>query len=737
MTRETPSPATDLQVYAELSHLRAEVARLQRDSDMLRVVLASRSWRITRPLRFLGRVVRRGGLDASEREVLARVWRRLRMRFTGVDIVPLPPPVGQARAAQDMLALPDLARHRILPAPPLDKPDVYVWAVIDWHFRIQRPQHLARALADAGHRVFYISNNFVDSTEPGFSVDPLDEKRRLFQVHLHLVGAPAIYSHPPTDAQRAQLALGLQELMRWQGGHPAVSIVQHPYWTLLAGRAPVTQVVYDCMDHHAGFADNTSGVLAEERHLIATTDLVVVTSQWLEQEIGRQGRPVALIRNATEFAHFNQRPARVFADPRGRRVIGYYGAIAHWFDTDLVRRVALAFPEDLVLLVGSDTAGAGAALADVPNVEFAGEVKYSELPYWLYGFDVCLLPFKVEPLTLATNPVKVYEYLSAGKPVVSVDLPEMAQFGGCVRVAATPGDFVAEIAHALGRPTTPEETARRESFAARQTWSHRAEELDDALGAMALAKVSVIVVTYNNLEYTKACLDSLERFSDWSNLEIIVVDNASADGSPDHLREWAAAGPMRRVILNDDNRGFSAANNQGLSAATGEYLILLNNDTFVTRGWVRGLLNHLRRDPTIALVGPVTNNIGNEARIDAAYADMHAMAEFASGYTARHAGQSFDIRTLAFFCVAMPRATYERIGPLDEAFGLGFFEDDDYCRRIDEAGMRCVCAEDVFIHHHLSASFDKLKQERRQELFERNKAIYEAKWGPWLPHTYR
>ena len=95
------------------------------------------------------------------------------------------------------------------------------------------------------------------------------------------------------------------------------------------------------------------------------------------------------------------------------------------------------------------------------------------------------------------------------------------------------------------------------------------------------------------------------------------------------------------------------------------------------------------------------------------------------------------IRTVAFFCVAMPRSTYETVGPLDPAFGVGFFEDDDYCRRVEAAGLGVACAEDVFVHHHLSASFDKLKAEKRQELFLRNKAIYEAKWGTWQPHRYR
>lgn len=724
----------------EQQRLQAEIARLQLESELLRRVLSSRSWRWTRPLRFFARLTRHG-LDAEDGYRL-RMWLRRFLRGVpgaGARVAagPLPGPVSTSRPVQDLLSSEDVAALRVLPAPKGSKPDVYLWAVIDWHFRVQRPQHLARALAENGHRVFYISNNFVDNPTPGFSIEPLDKDHRLYQVHLHLAGAPTIYAQIPTSEQSVQLARGLVLFAQWHGGNDAVSIVQHPYWTAFAGRWPATRVLYDCMDHHAGFANNTAGIVAEERRLVACSDLVVVTSQWLAQEIGRDNVPVALIRNATEFSHFNEPPPKVFADRAGRKVMGYYGAIADWFDLDLVRAVAERFPEHLVLLIGGDTAGASVSLADLDNVHCTGEVKYSELPYWLHGFDVCLLPFKVEPLTLATNPVKVYEYLSAGKPVVSVDLPEMVQFGNLVRVASTREAFGDAVADVLATPESPALVAARKAFAAQQTWAHRAEALDQALAAVRPPRVSVVVVTYNNLSYTRDCLDSLDRFSDWPELEIIVVDNASHDGTPEFLEQWAGEGASRQVILNPDNRGFAAANNQGLAQATGDYLVLLNNDTYVTRGWIRALIAHLRRDPGIGMVGPVTNNIGNEARIESAYRDMAGMAEFAADYTTRHAGRAFDIKNLAFFCVAMPRSTYQHIGPLDEAFGIGFFEDDDYCRRVQQAGLRCVCAEDVFIHHQLSASFDALKADQRQALFERNRRIYEAKWGPWQPHSYR
>jgi GT2 family glycosyltransferase/glycosyltransferase involved in cell wall biosynthesis len=621
-------------------------------------------------------------------------------------------------------------------SPRGGKPDVLVWAVIDWHFRTQRPQHIARGLAAAGHRVFYVSNNLVDAPEPGFRAEPLDDSGRLYQIFLHAEGAPAIYFGAPTPQAVAQLRHSTGELLQWGDVGGALCIVQHPFWTDVAALVPGATLVYDCMDHHAGFGDNAPDVLAAEAELARSADLVLVTSDWLDRELEALNPDRAIVRNACDFAHFNAAPATRYAPTRAGKVIGYYGAIAEWFDIELVRGVARAFPDCTILLVGNDTAGAATHLSGESNIEFTGEVPYDRLPHYLHAFDVALLPFQVIPLTLATNPVKVYEYLSAGKPVVAVDLPEMRQFGDLVRRAPGRDAFLAAVGDAL-REDDPALVQRRIAFAREQTWLHRAEELDCALAGLRRPLASVVVLAYNNLDFTRACLASVESMSCWDNLEVIVVDNASTDGTREFLQAWEAAGPGRRAILNDANLGFAAGNNVGLAAARGDYLVLLNNDTYVTPGWIGTMVRHLARHPDIGILGPVTNNIGNEARIEIHYADMAEMQRKAAEYTRRHLGNLFDIQTVAFFCVAMPRSTWERVGPLDEAFGIGFFEDDDYCRRVEAAGLRVACADDVFVHHHLSASFDALKAERKRELFERNKAIYEAKWGAWTPHAYR
>ena len=741
------------QLSASCSHYQQLASERQQEREAL---LASLSWRVTRPLRVLRRLLgqpvlemrnmlewleRRGGSSARLSRKLRSAGRfaKRTVRNGHID------PADQARlhnvlqqgrnAARETLGLAGNAGPFIADAS--GKEDIYVWSVIDWHFRMQRPQHLAAALARAGHRVFYISNNFVDSTVPGFHAEPLDNTGRLFQINLYLDTAPQIYAQLPDAAQLAQLQGSLACLLGWTGSSLCTSIVQHPYWEPLSRCVPSAKLVYDCMDHHAGFADNVDEVLTVEQRLVAESDLLVVTSGWLVDELAPKARNSVVIRNATEYTHFCIRPDSVFKDPQGRKVIGYYGAIAEWFDAELVRTLAIAHPDALVLLIGRDTAGVGEKLADLPNVHMQGEVAYEQLPYWLYGFDVCLLPFQVIPLTLATNPVKVYEYLSAGKPVVSVDLPEMQQFEGLVAVAGTSAEFVEATTRALATAEDESACDARRAFAARQTWAHRAADLEKALAEISEPVVSVIVLTYNNLELTKACLQSIEENSDYPNLDVIVVDNASSDGSQDYLSEWVGNGAGRRFIANEKNLGFSAGNNVGLAVANGEYLVILNNDTYVTRGWVRSLVNQLRRYPGAGLVGPVTNNIGNEARIEIAYSDMEQMQLQAAVYTRQHPGVSFPIRTAAFFCVMLTRKAYDVVGPMDEQFGVGFFEDDDYCMRLHAEGFDVRCCEDVFVHHHLSASFNKLKVEAKQALFDRNRALYEQKWGAWTPHAYR
>ena len=612
--------------------------------------------------------------------------------------------------------------------------DILVFPVIDWHFRFQRPQHLARQLAERGHRVFYLSTTFHSAGQPTFQVSE-SPAPNVFLVTLCIPGRhPVIYQDLMSDAQRGHLAGAIGELIAAGGLRNTVAMVDLPFWRRLVESVPGLLSVYDCMDHHGGFSTNSPEMIEEEDKLIASADLVVTSSAGLSELVGRS-RENVLIRNAGEIAYFRESPPQL-AYTSDRPVAGYLGAIAEWFDMDLVASAARRYPEWDFVLVGSTDYGDVSKVRKLANVKLIGEVPYAEAAGWVHSFDVALIPFRLTELTRCTNPVKIYEYLAAGKPVVATALPELALIGDVAHVASGHERFMDLLGVAMTESGDPALAGKRMEWALGQDWTERVDRLEEAIGE-AFPKVSVIVLTYDNLEFTRACLHSLELHTQYPDWELLLVDNASTDGTREFLAEYAERTPRARLIQNDENLGFAAGNNRGLEAAEGEYLVILNNDTYVTRGWLPDLIRHLRRDPKLGLVGPVTNNIGNEAKIAIEYADMDEMQRAALAYTSRHARQALEARVVAFFCAALPRTVHEAVGGLDERFGLGFFEDDDYCRRVEQAGFGIAIAEDVFVHHHLSASFDKVDAERRQALFEKNKRLYEEKWGAWIPHKYR
>ncbi|GGY82411.1 hypothetical protein GCM10011613_28990 [Cellvibrio zantedeschiae] len=748
--RDTHIKALDENISILSRDLQLSYEHSYRLNAHIQLMTNSHSWKITKPLRFLMRFLKHGlsvedkskillGLRAINQRLPGFVQRFNRTLFGGVIRSMMKPSVPLITSDSQALS-PHLVQVGKTPVMPVDSSgkDFIVWGVIDWHFRHQRPQQIAQALAEEGDRVFYVSSNLIEAKVPGFSIEPLDKQGRLFQINLCVKSLTVIYHHAPSADVTQQLLASIGELLLWAKTQKIINLVQHPFWYPIAQQLPNSQLVYDCMDHHEGFENTGKEVIALEHELFRAADLTVTTSGFLDDIVAKHTSRREVIRNAGEYEYFSQVPADIYRDAKGRKIIGYYGAIAEWFDIELIRLLSQRFNDCLIVLVGADTVNAKAQLKSQHNIVFIGEVPYPKLTHYLYAFDVCLLPFKVIPLILATNPVKVYEYLGAGKPVVAVDVPEIKQFGDLVRVGTSHDNFAEQVAAVLAEPVTDTAIAARKAFAEQQTWHHRARDLSRALNNLQIQpKVSVIVVTYNNLDLTKQCLMSLDKFTDYSNLEIIVVDNASSDDSPAYLSEWSKQGDNRILILNPDNKGFAAGNNQGLVVATGDYLVLLNNDTHVTPGWVTSLVKHMQRDQSIGLLGPVTGNIGNEAKIAIQYSTMEEMLIESSKFTLRHIGQLTPLRTAAFFCVMISRAAYEKVGLLDEAFGIGFFEDDDYCRRVEQAGFTIYCADDVFIHHHLSASFNKLKMEARQKLFEQNKVTYEKKWGPWVPHSYR
>ncbi|GEM_PF-2428697 len=250
-------------------------------------------------------------------------------------------------------------------------------------------------------------------------------------------------------------------------------------------------------------------------------------------------------------------------------------------------------------------------------------------------------------------------------------------------------------------PAVPQPSPAAQGPAAE--WTVRAQHLPDAapfLGA------SIIIPIFNALEYAQACIESVYQAHVNIPFEVIAVDNGS---QPDVLA-WLQAESRQRerffFLSLSNNLGFAKAMNLGMEQARGQYLVLHNSDTIATTGWLDHLARAAEHDPHTGIVSPVTNYVGEGWQIDEAARNLHA--EEAEAYAAQIKGRASVLTVpdrLVFFSVMLKRAVLDTIGELHEGFGLGDYEDDEYCLRARVAGFKLAIAQNAFVYHHGSKTF--------------------------------
>ena len=462
-----------------IAELAARLAVHERELDG---IYSSRSWGY---LRSLWRLRRRA-------DDLLKTARQVRNRQrTAPAAAPLPTAV----SPYSVPPAPKLAAD--LPLPPFD---IVCLAICEWSFRWQRPQQLMRQFAQHGVRVFYVRPEQPYSSDATrFAADEIEPN--VWNVTLSLASPLDVHgaSSQPVTA-RDTLARGVEEAIgrlrdRFQIG-AAAQIVQIPTWAPAAYRLRDRfgwPILYDCMDDWDTFDGVGPTAVIEEQHLVRRADLLAVSSKLLYDKWSplRAADPhgLALVRNAADFEHFhapiesaaNAPTATLDLHRDARPIIGYFGAIAPWFDVELLTSLARARPNYDFLVIGPIADEVSLEpLKPLKNVTFLGPKPYAEMPGYLQQFDVCIIPFRTGLLIEATNPVKFYEYISQGKPVVSVDMPELAQYADCAYISYTTDEFLQNVDRAL-QEDSPARRAEIIAVARQHTWAKRRDQLHEYL----------------------------------------------------------------------------------------------------------------------------------------------------------------------------------------------------------------------------------------------------------------
>jgi glycosyltransferase involved in cell wall biosynthesis len=376
----------------------------------------------------------------------------------------------------------------------MSKPTIIIISAVPWDGTTARPQHMAKGLAKRGWNVLFVDG-------PVTWLAPLRNR----QMISHLVPKQPVREVPLPEGYGTLRVLSPiaclpfgnryrflnrinQRLLALQIGTampgPYVLLPMLPASVDLVAHLHPVAVLYDCVDFHAEFHGTLDPSVMEEMEtdLVHVSRTVFATADALAERMSHHHADVRLVANAAEIQHFLQTPTasvhpKLHDIPTPR--IGLVGGIGWWVDQEFIKYIAQALPQVHIVMVGPVETNVD-SLRALPNVHFLGLQPYAELPQFLRGFEVTLVSFVQSELSKSVNPIKVYEYIAAGKEVIATPMHELKKLDSLIWITPTYDDAVAVVKRVLaGETRTDPET--RTAFISSHSWDARVGEVDAAI----------------------------------------------------------------------------------------------------------------------------------------------------------------------------------------------------------------------------------------------------------------
>ena len=349
-------------------------------------------------------------------------------------------------------------------------------SVIPWNYRYQRPQQIAKSLAGKNIPVFYINNEFnitKNFIQPPFNLKTISQN--LYLTKLSSSNNYFIYQNTPSKVDQKIISDSIRNLIKAFNISNPILKIDHPFWTSIASELKLP-TIYDCLDNQDNFDLNSKKIKDEEINLFKLATKIVVTSKMLYEKASkyRSSKDIVQISNGTDYKHFTKEIEIKLENSLSKYpkpIYGYFGAIEKWLDTEFIENLAKN-TKGTIILIGKNNLNYE---PNSKNILLLGEKSYNTLPQYLTQFDVCLIPFKINSLTSAVDPVKIYEYFSQGKAVIASELPELQKYNKQLYFYSSDTDIKNLISEVLSEATI--QKTLRQKIAQNNTWESKTDKI--------------------------------------------------------------------------------------------------------------------------------------------------------------------------------------------------------------------------------------------------------------------
>lgn len=467
--------------------------------------------------------------------------------------------------------------------------------------------------------------------------------------------------------------------------------------------------------------------------MLNNADMIVATAKKLVSQTKEyidkycmENKEVYYLANAVDDEIFE--PRKNYEKPEdlfvGEKTLLYYGSLwGEWFDWDIIKNVANSNKNISVNLIG-DYSGIPNIVNEMPkNVHFLGVKKQIELPAYLKYSDFALLPFKIGKIGDYVSPLKIFEYISMNTPVLATALPDIENYPN-VFVSCKAKDWIEQI-NLYKKDDRGQEL--RNQFIYENNWYNRCSKMLDILfpenekmvDKKAYGQVSIIILNYNNKNVITNCVDTLLRFNDRYNYEIVVVDNMSTDGSYEILKERYKD---KIKLLRNSKNGCSSGRNLGVENSKGKYILFLDSDEWIlNKYWLDVYLDLLLNNSDIGAIGWGAGWFNKKGF---AYKVVDAYEHF---YMPPNSIARSDVGYLATCGFIMEKDLFYKIGKFDLNYDPTCYEDTDLSLKIRNAGKEIYYSKYLGVGH-LPHQTTKSGTSEHDELIRKKGEYFIQKW---------